>query len=206
MGREPDEVARQSGPDGNALVRITASRRIRLAAARDTPVETNGPVGHPSRRLRTRAGAVGPARAGRAGPGRTSAPARDVPQCAFAPPRRAEQADVSYGQIGRAVDKELEIRVVRGVRMKGAVRGQEPTPGAAPAGQTLPGGVEANAWRNSSESAREEAGAREPGKPSVTIRVVRASVRTRWGPPGAKSQHLAPPPRGKRCLKAQSQC
>ena len=142
MGREPDEVARQSGPDGNALVRIAASRRIRLAAARDIPVETNGPVGHPSRRLRTRAGAVGPARAGRAGPGRTSAPARDVPQCAFAPPRRAEQADVSHGQIGRAVDKELEIRVVRGVRMKGAARGQEPTPGAAPAGQTLPGGVE----------------------------------------------------------------
>ena len=106
MGREPDEVARQSGPDG--LVRSVTSRRIRLVAARDTPENVNGPMGHTTRRPWTRAGAAGPARAARAGPGRAADPARDVSSCAFAPARRAAQVDVSYGKIGRAVVENLK--------------------------------------------------------------------------------------------------
>ena len=207
MGREPDEVARQSGPDG--LVRSVTSRRTRLVAARDTPEYVNGPMGHTTRRPWTRAGADGPARAARAGPGRTADPARDMSSCALAPARRAAQDDVSYGNSGRAVVENLKsespgareggrqgprantwrrpgwsdttgrprakarcdqpawwptsgsrsasveaygpappsvgtetsesgvrIRVVRCMRSKGAVRGQEPIPGAAPEGQT----------------------------------------------------------------------
>ena len=106
MGREPDEVARQSGPDG--LVGSVTSRQFRLVAARDTPEYVYGPMGHTTRRPRTRAGAVGPARAARAGPGRAADPARDASQCAFAPARRAAQVDVSYGKTGRAVVENLK--------------------------------------------------------------------------------------------------
>ena len=106
MGREPDEVARLSGPDG--LVRSVTSRRTRLVATRDTPEYVNGPMGHTIGRPRTRAGAAGPGRAARAGPGRAADPGRDVPRCAIAPAQREAQDDVSYGKIGRAVVENLK--------------------------------------------------------------------------------------------------
>ena len=98
MGREPDEVARLSGPDG--LVRNVTSRRTRLVEARDTPEYVNGPMGHTTRRPRTRAGTAGPARAARAGPGRAADPEQDVVRRAIAQAQRAAQVDVSYGKIG----------------------------------------------------------------------------------------------------------
>ena len=106
MGREPDEVARQSGPDG--LVGSVTSRRNRLVAARGTPEYVNGPMGHTTRRPGTRAGAAGPGRAARAGPDRAADPERDVARCAIAPAQRAAQVDVSYGRIGRAVVENLK--------------------------------------------------------------------------------------------------
>jgi hypothetical protein len=106
MGREPDEVARQSGPDG--LVGIVTSRRIRLVAARDTPENVNGPMGHTTRRPWTRAGADGPARAARAGPGRAADSEQDAVRRAIAQAQRAAQVDVSYGKIGRAVVENLK--------------------------------------------------------------------------------------------------
>ena len=106
MGREPDEVARLSGPDG--LVRSVTSRRTRLVAARDTPEYVNGPMGHSTRWPGARAGEVGPARAARAGPGRAVDPERDAVRRAIAPAQRAAQVDVSYGKFGRAVAENLK--------------------------------------------------------------------------------------------------
>ena len=106
MGREPDEVARLSGPDG--LVGSVTSRQFRLVAARDTPEYVNGPMGHTTRRPRTRAGAAGPGRAARAGPGRAADPGRDVSLCAIASAQCEAQVDVSYGKIGRAVVENLK--------------------------------------------------------------------------------------------------
>ena len=106
MGREPDEVARQSGPDG--LVGSVTSRQFRLVAARDTPEKVNGPMGHTTRRPRARAGAAGPGRAARAGPDRAADPGRDVLRCAITPAQRDVQVDVSYGEIGRAVVENLK--------------------------------------------------------------------------------------------------
>ena len=100
MGREPDEVARPSGPDGNAHVKIVASGQDRLGMARDTPEYVNGPMGHTTRRPRTRAGAAGPARAARAGPGRAADSEQDVVRRAIAQAQRVAQVDVSYGKIG----------------------------------------------------------------------------------------------------------
>lgn len=43
-----------------------------------------------------------PGRSGRTGPGRIAGTAQDVTQSATASPRRAEQVNVSYGEIDRA--------------------------------------------------------------------------------------------------------
>ena len=120
MGREPDEVARQSGPDGNAHADIVASGQNRLGVARDTPEYVNGPMGHTTRGPRTRAGAVGPARAVRAGPGRAADPTQDASQSALAPARRAAQVDVSYGKIGQAVVENLKSESSGGRTRKGS--------------------------------------------------------------------------------------
>ena len=108
MGREPDEVARQSCPDGTALVKTRRACRIRLVVSRDTPENANGPTGHTTRRRGTRTGAAGPARAARAGPGRAADPGRNVSRGATAPAQRAAQVNVSYGKIGRAVVENLK--------------------------------------------------------------------------------------------------
>ena len=72
MGREPDEVARQSGPDGTALAKSRS-------ASSDS---TRGDAGHTRKCLRahgphdpqamdaSRCGRAGPGRSGRAGPDR----------------------------------------------------------------------------------------------------------------------------------------
>ena len=103
----------------------------------------------------------------------------------------------AYGPAPPSVGTETSesaarIRVVRCVRSKGAVRGQEPIPGAAPEGRTSPEG-----WAPSSGATQRKAGRRgrgpRTGQDDSHGQVGLAGKDVRRGPPGAQSQHLAPP-------------